>query len=372
MRQLSMQKDRTVGALFYFFFGDPNIPKFMKTFNNLYTEIYDYRNLYHAFLLAQRNKRSKADVLKFAYKLEENLHGIQQDLLYKTYEPGEYKEFYVYDPKTRLIMAAPFRDRVVHHALCNVIEPIFERRFIDASFACRVGRGVDAGVEQVEKYLRITRHKYGNKVYCLKCDISKYFQNIDKTILKAILFKKIRCRETRWLINKVLDSTPGKTGIPVGNLPSQLFANVYLNELDHFLKEDMKIKYYVRYMDDFIILHEDKKFLHNLWKIIEKFLADKLRLRLNRKTAIFPVSQGIDFLGYRIFINRKILRKQYVKRMKRMIKHFEREYKAGRMRLEYIQQVLASWRGRSARADVPQLRDDIAKRVWLTFGINMF
>lgn len=344
----------------------------MKTYNNLFTEIYDYRNLHQAFLLAQRNKRSKADVLEFAYRLEDNLRSIQQDLIYKTYEPGKYKEFYVYDPKTRLIMAAPFRDRVVHHALCNIIEPIFEKRFIDTSYACRVGRGVDAGVDQVTKYLKSARRKWGNNVYCLKCDISKYFQNINKMILKSILFKKIRCRETRWLINKVLNSTPGETGIPVGNLPSQLFANVYLNELDHFLKEDMKIKYYVRYMDDFIILHNDKKFLHRLWKIIEKFLAERLELKLNRKTAVFPVTQGVDFLGYRIFTNRKILRKQYVKRVKRMVKHFEHEYKAGRMRLEYIQQVLASWRGRSARADVPTLRDNIAKRVWLTFGIDMF
>ncbi len=344
----------------------------MKTYNNLFTEIYDYRNLYQAFLLAQRNKRSKADVLEFTYGLEDNLQSIQQDLLYKTYEPGKYKEFYVYDPKTRLIMAAPFRDRVVHHALCNVIEPIFERRFIQTSFACRVGKGVDAGVDQVTKYLRTTRRKWGGKVYCLKCDVSKYFMNIDKNILRSILFKKIRCRETRWLINKVLDSTPGDKGIPVGNLPSQLFANVYLNELDHFLKEDMKIKYYVRYMDDFIILHNDKKFLHDLWKIIEKFLEDKLKLKLNRKTAVFPVSQGIDFLGYRIFTNRKILRKQYVKRVKRMVKHFEREYKAGRMSLEYIRQVLASWKGRSERADVTKLRDSIAKRVWFSFGIEIF
>ncbi len=343
----------------------------MKTFNNLFTQIYDYRNLYDAFLLAQRRKRNKSDVLEFESHLESNLWDIQNDLIYKTYQPGEYKTFYVYDPKVRLIMAAPFRDRVVHHALCNIIEPIFERRFIDTSFACRVGKGVDAGVDKVTQYLFETRKKYG-KMYCLKCDIRKYFQSIDKRILRSIVFRKIRCRETRWLIDVILNSTEGKRGIPVGNLPSQLFANVYLNELDHFVKEQLKEKYYIRYMDDFLILHPDKKRLQKDWAIIESYLQDKLHLELNQKTAACPVKQGIDFLGYRIYDGHKLLRKRYIKRTKRMIKHFEKEYRAGRMDLAYIQQVLASWKGRAERADVPILRGEIAKRVWFSFGIDIF
>ena len=343
----------------------------MKTYNNLFTQIYDYRNLYEAFLLAQRRKRSKADVLDFEQNLESNLWDIQNDLIYKTYQPGKYKTFYVYDPKVRLIMAAPFRDRVVHHALCNIIEPIFERRFIDTSFACRVRKGVDAGVDQVTKYLRDAQRKYG-VMYCLKCDVRKYFQSIDKRILRSIVFKKIRCRETRWLINVILDSTEGERGIPVGNLPSQLFANIYLNELDHFVKERLHVRYYVRYMDDFIILHEDKRYLHCLWKIIAEYLKEQLKLELNQKTAVFPVRHGIDFLGYRIFPGHKLLRKRYIKRTKRMIKHFEREYKAGNMRREYIQQVLASWNGRAKRANVPFLREEIAKRVWMSFGLDIF
>lgn len=343
----------------------------MKTYNNLFAQIYDYRNLYEAFLLAQRRKKSKADVLDFEQNLESNLWDIQNDLIYKTYQPGKYKTFYVYDPKVRLIMAAPFRDRVVHHALCNIIEPIFERRFIDTSFACRVRKGVDAGVDQVTKYLRDAQRKYG-VMYCLKCDVRKYFQSIDKRILRSIVFKKIRCRETRWLINVILDSTEGERGIPVGNLPSQLFANVYLNELDHFIKERMHARYYVRYMDDFIILNEDKQYLHYLWETIAEYLRDQLHLELNQKTSIFPVRHGIDFLGYRIFPGYKLLRKRYIKRTKRMIKHFEREYKAGNMRREYIQQVLASWIGRAERANVPYLREEIAKRVWMSFGLEIF
>lgn len=268
-------------------------------------------------------------------------------------------------------MAAPFRDRVVHHALCSAIEPIFERRFIDTSFACRVGKGVDAGVDKVTEYLRETRRKYG-KMYCLKCDVSKYFQSINKRILREIVFKKIRCRETRWLIDVILDSTDGETGIPVGNLPSQLFANIYLNELDHFVKEKLGVKYYIRYMDDFLIFHPDKNYLHELWRTISEYLRENLALSLNHKTSVFPVSHGIDFLGYRIFTGYKLLRKRYIKRTKRMIKHFEREYRDGKMQLDYIQQVLASWLGRSVRANVPLLRDEIAKEVWMAFGLEIF
>lgn len=344
----------------------------MKTYNNIFSRIFDYNNLYSAFIAARRNKRYRSDILKFSYKLEENLKNIQYDLIYKTYQPGAYRTFYVYDPKTRLIMAAPLKDRIIHHALCNVIEPIFDKTFIDTSYACRLGRGVDAGVEKAALYIKIIQRKYHGKAYCLKCDISKYFQSIDKGVLRKLLFKKIKCRETRWLLNKILNSTSGNTGIPIGNLSSQLFANLYLNELDHYIKEHLKVKYYIRYMDDFIILHHDKQYLHALLSLIEKFLDEKLRLKLNPKTTIFPISHGVDFIGYRIFTHRKIFRKQYVKRMKRIIKHFEREYQQGRISLEYIQMVLASWRGRVSRADVPKLRNAIATRVWYSFGINIF
>lgn len=285
----------------------------MKSYNNLFTKIYSYENLYTAFLLARKHKRSKLDVLKFEQYLKENLKQLQEELIFKTYQPGIYKTFYVYDPKTRLIMAAPFRDRVVHHALCNVIEPIFDSRFIDTSFACRVDMGVDAGVDKVTEYLRETRWKFQH-TYCLKCDVHHYFQSVDKDILRRLLFRRIRCKETRWLIDKVLCSTDGNKGIPVGNLTSQLFANIYLDTLDHFVKETLKARYYVRYMDDFVILADDKAALHGVQNRIEVFLHDKLQLELNNRTSIFPVSHGIDFLGYRIFRHTKLLRKRYMKR----------------------------------------------------------
>ena len=191
----------------------------------------------------------------------------------------------------------------------------------------RINKGVDKGVDKVSAYIKEMYRKYGAKSYVLKCDVSKYFQSIDKSILRGLIFKKIRCRETRWLVDKVLNSTEGKTGIPVGNLTSQLFANIYLHELDVFVKEKLHVKRYARYMDDFVILSDDKQYLHRLWKIIESFLSRWLHLKLNPKTAIFPITQGVDFLGYRIFAHRKLLRKQYVKRSKRMINNMIKFFK---------------------------------------------
>lgn len=345
------------------------------TYRNLYSQILTFENLYSAYLKARRNKRYKRDVLLFSANLEENLIGLQNELIHKTYEPGRYREFYVFDPKTRLVLAAPFKDRVLHHALCNVIEPIFDRGFIDQSYACRSGRGTLAGIEQTAKYINkaIRRH---NQVYCFKADISKYFQSINHNILKRLIRKKISCSDTLWLIDKIIDSTVGDgdvnpVGLPVGNLTSQLFANVYLNELDQRMKHYHKTRFYIRYMDDFIVIHCDKKYLHALWADTALWLNDQLALRLNPKTTVFPITQGVDFLGCRIWHNRRILRKGSVKRIKRIVKKFEREYEAGNIRVEKIRSVMASWYGHAKRADVPGLRQKILVRVKKSFGIHL-
>lgn len=339
----------------------------MKSYNHLFDPgIASFESLYRAAKRAEKNKRMKPEVLAFNDRLEENLFALERELKGKTYTQGAYRLFYVYDPKTRLIAAAPFRDRVVHQSYHGILEPIFEVQFIDTSFACRIGKGVDAGVRQVEAYLRKTRDTHG-EMYCLKGDVKKYFQSVNHRILRSILFHRIRCKDTRWLTDVILASTadpndPDPRGIPVGNLPSQLYGNIYLNELDHFVKEELRMKYYVRYMDDFVILHHDKVHLHDAWRRIAAFLTERLELELNHKTAVFPVSQGIDFLGYRIWAYRKILRKAYVKRIKRMMRRFERDYAAGNRTQEEIRRVLSSWHGRSLHADVPQLKETIAAR----------
>ena len=344
------------------------------TYNNLFEQIYSFQNLFNAYLKARKNKRYKEDVLLFTANLEENLIQLQNELIYKTYEPGSYREFYVYDPKTRLVMAAPFKDRVLHHALCNIIEPIYERRFIYHSYACRQNRGTHAGVACTERFMRKAMRKY-EAVYCFKADVRKYFQSINHNVLRAIIRRKISCKDTLWLIDKIISSTVqdgeiNPIGLPVGNLTSQLFANVYLNELDYYMKHTKHNEFYVRYMDDFLVLHHDKRYLQALWSDTAAFLHDSLALQLNQKTAIFPISQGIDFLGYRIWPRRKILRKGNVKRIKRIVKKFEREHQANNINIERVRAVLASWLGHAKRADVPVLRQKILSRAQEAFGLK--
>ncbi|MEW5898168.1 MAG: reverse transcriptase/maturase family protein, partial [Bacillota bacterium] len=221
----------------------------MKTYSNLYPFVYDFANLYKAYLKARKGKRYQDKVLQFAAQLEDNLFAIQAELINHTYRTGRYRRFYVHDPKTRPVAALPFKDRVVQHALCNVIEPLFEKSFIYDSYACRKFKGTHAGANRVTEFLKSAQRKWG-KVYCLKADIAQYFPSVNHRILKAIIRKKIACPDTLQLIDEIIDSGGGEgRGLPIGNLTSQLWANVYLDQLDHFIKETLREKYYVRYMD---------------------------------------------------------------------------------------------------------------------------
>lgn len=341
-----------------------------KTFNDLYESIYDFENLFNAYLKARKNKRYSGEVLHFTANLEENLITLQNELIHRTYRSGRYREFYIYEPKERLIMALPFRDRVVHHALINVIEDIFEKRFIYDTYACRVGKGTHKGADRVTQFLRETQRKWG-KTYCLKADVSKYFPSINHRILKDILFRRITCKGTRWLIEEIIDSSaePGELnprGIPIGNLTSQLFANVYLGELDYFVKFTLGEKYYVRYMDDFVILHNDKRHLRYLRGEIEDFLKARLDLSLNHKTGIFPVSQGVDFLGYRIWSTHRLLRKNSVKRIKRALKKLQRDYSEGKASVDKVRSVVSSWVGHASHANTYRLRTKVLQGFTLT------
>lgn len=342
----------------------------MKTYNDLYPKIYDFQNLLLAYQKARKCKRFRPEILSFGEHLEENLIDIQNELIYKTYKPGRYKEFYVYDPKTRLVLAAPFKDRVVHHALCNLIEPIFDSTFIHDSYACRKYKGTHKGVERLVSFLRFMQARYG-KVYALKCDVFHYFQSIDCSILEGLIRKKIWDRETQWLIHSIIYSTADgenrPVGVPLGNLTSQLSGNIYLNELDHFVKQELRCKHYLRYMDDFVLLHPDKKQLHEWLDEIEIFLRDKLLLKLNNKTSIFPISQGIDFLGYRIWPYKLLLRKKCITRMRRGMKHLAKFRDS--IPPEHIQSVLASWYGHAEKADVPNLKDWLEQEAWQNFGL---
>ncbi len=331
----------------------------MKTYKNLYSQICDFDNIHLAYLKARRAKRYKHEVLKFSQNLEENLINIQNHLIWKSYKPSPYKYFTVYEPKERLIAALPFTDRVVHHALCNIIEPIFERSMIHDSYACRVGQGVLSGVKRTTRFIRDAHRRWG-KVYCLKADIKKYFPSIDHEALKIIIRRRIACPETLNLIDTIIDSTGDERGLPIGSLTSQLWANVYLNELDHFVKENCRIKYYIRYMDDIIIFHFSKNYLQYILSTIASFLRDVLRLALNGKTQIFPLwRRCVDFLGYRIFPEYRLLRKANVKRTRRKLCKFARLYAAGIMNLSEITPSVMSWLGHAKHADTHRLRNRI-------------
>ena len=292
----------------------------MKSFNNLYEKIYEFDNLHRAYLNARKNKRFKGEVLSFSNNLEENLITLQNELIHESYTPSRYREFIVKEPKERLILALPFRDRVLHQAINAVIEPIYESSFISDSFACRKGKGTLAGVKKNAFYLN-KEIQNNKKVFCLKMDITKFFYSIDHEVLKKLLNRKIRCKRTLNLLNTIIDSTDNP-GIPVGNLTSQLFANIYLNALDHFIKEELRVKHYTRYMDDMIILGSSKAKLWEIHGEIRGFLESVLKLKFNKKTSVFSVERGTDFLGYRQYPERRILRKRVVVKNYRKFRKF--------------------------------------------------
>ncbi len=341
----------------------------MKRKGNLFEQIYDFENIYKAYLKARRNKRYRHEVLKFSAILEENIINIQNHLIWKSYTCGEYRQFIVSEPKERLIMALPFSDRVVQHALINVIEPIFENMFIYHSYACRKNKGAHVASKHLTKWLYDLHLQNGDSVYCIKADISKYFQNIDHDTLKRIIRHKIKCEGTLWLMDKIIDHSGYEdihVGIPVGNLTSQLFANVYLNELDKFIKEELHIKHYMRYMDDFIILSNDKAYLRSVLALIEDFLSKRLKLRLNPKTYIFKVKNGVDFVGYRHWHSHKKVRKSNIKRIRRKIRLFIKRYSDGKIDFNTVNKSMQSWLGHIKHADTYNIRKTILDSVVLT------
>lgn len=326
----------------------------MKTFNNLYSKIYDFNNLHNAYLAARKNKRYKSEVIEFGLHLEENLIQIQNELMHHTYQPSRYREFIIKEPKERLILALPFRDRVVHQAICKVIEPIFDSTFIYDTYACRKGKGTLAGVKRLWYFLNKMQTN-NSEVFCLKMDITKYFYSIRHNQLKEAIARKFRCKETMNLLNVIIDSTDDP-GIPVGNLTSQLFANVYLSKLDHFIKGELRRKYYIRYMDDMIMLGNNKSELWNIYSEIKSFLELELGLSFNKKTQVFNVKRGIDFLGYRQFPNRLILRKRVLKKNYKKFKKLSRTADA-----QKIERSLASFEGLCKHCSSKKILNDVYK-----------
>lgn len=321
----------------------------MKTFIDLFGQVTEFKNLCQAYRDARKGKRYDSEILPFEFYAEENLLKLKRELENRTYCHGGYREFIVNDSKKRKIKAAPFRDRVVHHALCNIIEPVFEPTFIFDSYACRKEKGTQRALKRLKMFLRsmMVREGEAPEIYCLQCDISKYFDSINHDVLFEMIKGRIGDQKVLWLVKEILDSNNRDTGkgIPIGNLTSQLFANVYLNELDQFTKRTLKRRYYIRYMDDFLNFSTDKR---ELWQIKDKiadFLKNKLDLNLHPKKAnVFPVAKGIEFLGYKVFGDYRVLKQNTVKRIVKRIKRYKKEVRNGTMEKEKLALSVQSWR----------------------------
>jgi len=354
----------------------------------MFNKIYNLQNLHNAFKKAQLDNHYKRKVCVFSFFLEENVNRLSWELSRHRYTPQAYTYFVVHEPKARNIAAPAFRDRVVQHSLVAQIQPLFEKQFIYDAYACRIEKGTHLGAKRLKKFLMAARCVYGKDtpIYALQCDISKFFQSISWDKLLAIINRTIKCEETRSLIKKIIvthtsnhrnssvpkeqltlftnNSTyqpPGintqkRVGLPIGNLTSQLFANIYLNELDHFMKDRLKLKWYGRYMDDFYVIHPDKEYLKELITTIDVYLKDNLALSLHpKKLNIKDVKNGVPFVGYRVFYDHILIRGNTLLRMERNWRKKKKQLKNETISTQELEASKAAIIGHLTHADSHRL-----------------
>lgn len=340
----------------------------------LWPRLVSFENLLLAYRKARRGKGRSPAVALFALNLEKELFRLQAQLLDGSYRPGQYRLFSIYERKPRVIAAAPFRDRVVHHALMNLIEPKLDRTFIFDSYACRHGKGVHAAVNRYQAWAR----RYA---YVLKMDVAQYFPSIDHLLLKAKLRRRIKDASVLALLDRIIDTSPAPvshippfpgddlltplerpTGIPIGNLTSQFMANLYLDDLDHYIKQRLHIKAYLRYVDDMVVLGDDKHLLADVREVVRERLAED-RLWLHpRKANIYPTADGLNLLGYVVFRHHRHLRNDNGLRFQRRLCQFARGYACGRLTWTDINPSVQSWIGHAQHADTWGLRKAIFSR----------
>jgi retron-type reverse transcriptase len=348
----------------------------MKRLNHLWPQIITFENLLLAYKKARLGKRRKNAVAQFALALEPALFNLQQQLADGTYLPGEYRLFTIYEGKPRTIAAAPFRDRVVHHALMNIIEPPLDKQFIHDSYACRQNKGVHSAIARYQHWAKRYR-------YALKMDIRQYFPSIDHLLLKQQLRRRIKDVKVLNLFDKIIDTAPPvkqppqwypgddlftpierRTGIPIGNLTSQFLGNLYLDDFDHYLKEQLRIPAYLRYVDDFIVLDDDKNRLHEIRAQIKEYLTTHKRLRLHpNKAHIFQTNQGVDVLGYIVFPHQRLLRNDNGHRFFRRLRTFAKASRSGKVHFLAFKPNIGSWIGHAGHANTYGLRYKIFSQV---------
>ena len=344
-----------------------------------YADIHTWENLYRAYRKAARGKRSRGPAAAFEFRLEDNLVRLQDELANDGYRPGEYVNFTIHEPKRRLISAAPFRDRVVHHALCNVIEPAFERSFIEHSYANRVGKGTHRALDQTQSWMR----RYP---YVLQCDLRQFFPSIDHRLLQRTLNRHIQDAQIRRLIALILTSGQGvlseeyemvyfpdddlfaaarPRGLPIGNLTSQFWANCYMNPFDHFVTRELGCRAYLRFVDDFLLFADKKRTLWAWREAIIERLA-KLRLTLHeRKAQVRPVTEGVRFLGFVVYpSHRRLIRRKginYRRKLNRMVDEFHQ----GQLSFDRLDDSVQGWINHVRYAQTWGLRRAMFKGVTL-------
>lgn len=344
---------------------------------NSYADIHDWENLYWAYRKAAKGKRARGPAAEFEFRLEDNLITLRDEISSESYQPGAYVNFTIHEPKRRLISAAPFRDRVVHHALCNSIEPAFERSFIHHSYANRKGKGNHQAVDMCQRWMARYR-------YVLPCDVKQFFPSIDHAILQRILFRRIQDGQTRRLIRKILDSGLGvlteqydmvffegddlfaatrPRGLPIGNLTSQFWANCYMNEFDHFVTRTLGCGAYIRFVDDMLLFANDKATLWQ-WRtaLIERLAG--LRLTIHEAQAqVRPTSEGVRFLGFFVFPeHRRLLRRKGIY-YQRSIRKMQALYDLGKLDGTAYTSSLQGWINHARYGDTWGLRSALLKQV---------
>jgi len=343
----------------------------MKTHNHLYEEICSFENLLLAARRAESGKRLQQVVGQFRTNIEAQVLDLGRELRAQTYQPGRYREKWITRPKRRMISAAPFRDRVVHHALCQVVMPLFERKMVFDLYSNREGKGTHAAIRRCQEFSRLFR-------YALKCDVRKFFPSMDHAVLQATLRRTIRCRQTLWLLDVIIDASnaqepvcsvfPGddlavaalrRVGLPIGNLTSQWFGCIYLSDFDHWVKEELRCRGYVRYVDDFLLFGDDKRQLA-LWREAVAAKLASCRLRLNeRKSRVFRTHEGLTFLGQRIWPWRRRLCRENVGAARRRLRWTARQYQCGALAKAALLTRWNSWRGHALQADGAALTERV-------------
>lgn len=332
---------------------------------SLYERIYETENLEGSYKRTQKGKRKyRKEAIYFSMAKEKKLKKLRKELEEKRYRPGGYIAFYVYEPKKRLVHAPHIRDKIVQFSIHTVLQGVYKLVFIKDSYACLEEKGTHEAVHRIQHYMRLAQWKY-EEPYIVKIDVRKFFYSINRDILKTIYRKKIPESEQDflWILDMIVDSSPeGEKGLPLGNVTSQDFANIYLNEIDQFCKRYLGLKWYVRYMDDICIIVKDRETARNVLAEIETYAKERLDVELNEKTHIYPLAQGINTLGFRIHTTHLEVRNSSKAAMKRRIKKIDEKVQSGRLTKKQAQQAVSAWLGHARHSNSYNLAKKIFEK----------